>query len=393
MARAGKYGQIWLKSHPDTWLVNENEPVQVILGLGWTYQCDIWSAGCIIVELITGRALFQTHENLEHLAMMERVLEKVPADMSRHASGDARKYFSKDDTLLWGSSANRKSVKAVQQLTSLRRLLRCEADTSATPHLESLYSLLKQMLCFRPGERSSARHCLDHDFFRENIRSLLPRKDEPSEQRTSGSKEQEVGDVQRLSHASRATSESCPVACIPKGGHKRNGSTAGEGTNSVKRRPVVVVEQDGKEDLDVPAESDSARHHPQPLPVRHDASACDQGAALDSDTGPDAAVRMELRPDAVHSGADMLAAAAQHGAKLRGSDTVPSAPSLKSSGSFWHDATVSQDSGAPRDEAIKQEVRQDNGVKVSCIGTSAAVDDDTRTSDLAENVSWPGVRF
>lgn len=47
--------------------------MQVILGLGWSYPCDMWSCGCILVELAMGDALFQTHENLEHLAMMERV--------------------------------------------------------------------------------------------------------------------------------------------------------------------------------------------------------------------------------------------------------------------------------------------------------------------------------
>lgn len=355
----------------------------MILGLGWSYQCDIWSAGCIIVELITGRALFQTHDNLEHLAMMERVLEKVPQDMSRRASTEASKYF-KDDMLLWNASASRKSIKAVQQLTSLRRLLRFEADSSATPHLDSLYGLLKEMLCFRPGQRSSARSCLEHEFFRENIRSLLPRRDDSSEQRRSGSKEQEVAVVQqRISHASRATSESCPVACIPKGAHKRNVSTAGEGSSGVKRRPVVVMEQNAGEELDAPAESDSVRNHQPHVMVRPNVSEREHGAAvLDSH----ATAKMELRPDTEHSGAEMLAAAAQHGAKMRGSDTA--APSLKSSGSFWHDATVSQDS-APRDEAAKQDARQDN-VKVSCIGGAyAAGDDDTRTSDLAENVSWP----
>ena len=39
-------------------------------GMGWSYPCDVWSIGCILVELLTGEALFQTHENLEHLAMM-----------------------------------------------------------------------------------------------------------------------------------------------------------------------------------------------------------------------------------------------------------------------------------------------------------------------------------
>ena len=48
---------------------------------GWTFPCDIWSIGCILLELITGDALFQTHENLEHLAMMEVVLGPIPKEM------------------------------------------------------------------------------------------------------------------------------------------------------------------------------------------------------------------------------------------------------------------------------------------------------------------------
>ena len=47
---------------------------EIILGLGWSFPCDIWSIGCILVEFFTGDALFQTHDNLEHLAMMESVV-------------------------------------------------------------------------------------------------------------------------------------------------------------------------------------------------------------------------------------------------------------------------------------------------------------------------------
>jgi dual-specificity kinase len=49
---------------------------EIILGLGWSFPCDIWSIGCILVEFFTGDALFQTHDNLEHLAMMEAVCNK-----------------------------------------------------------------------------------------------------------------------------------------------------------------------------------------------------------------------------------------------------------------------------------------------------------------------------
>ncbi|VDO03008.1 unnamed protein product [Rodentolepis nana] len=56
---------------------------EVILELGWSQPCDVWSIGCIIFELYTGYTLFQTHDNREHLAMMERTLGHIPYRMTR----------------------------------------------------------------------------------------------------------------------------------------------------------------------------------------------------------------------------------------------------------------------------------------------------------------------
>lgn len=51
--------------------------------LGWAQPCDVWSIGCIMFELHMGITLFQTHENREHLAMMERILGSIPYRMSK----------------------------------------------------------------------------------------------------------------------------------------------------------------------------------------------------------------------------------------------------------------------------------------------------------------------
>jgi serine/threonine protein kinase len=56
------------------------------IGLGWSYPSDIWSVGCILAELFTGELLFGTHEDLEHLALMEHVLsKKLPSSVTRAA--------------------------------------------------------------------------------------------------------------------------------------------------------------------------------------------------------------------------------------------------------------------------------------------------------------------
>ncbi|KAF5808702.1 putative dual-specificity kinase CMGC-CLK family [Helianthus annuus] len=134
---------------------------EVILGLGWSYPCDIWSVGCILVELCSGEALFQTHENLEHLAMMERVLGFLPQHMLRKADRHADKYIRKG-RLDWPEGAtSRESIKAVQKLPRLQNLIMQHVDHSAG----DLIHLLQGLLRYDPLDRLTAREALRHPFF------------------------------------------------------------------------------------------------------------------------------------------------------------------------------------------------------------------------------------
>ena len=41
-------------------------------------KSDIWSMACILAELYTGEMFYGTHENLEHLAMIEKQCGPFP---------------------------------------------------------------------------------------------------------------------------------------------------------------------------------------------------------------------------------------------------------------------------------------------------------------------------
>ncbi|KAL6281022.1 hypothetical protein ACE6H2_017903 [Prunus campanulata] len=140
---------------------------EVILGMGWTYPCDVWSIGCILVELCTGEALFQTHENLEHLAMMERVLGPLPQHMLKRADRHAEKYVRRGRLDWPEGAASRESIRAVQKLPRLQNLVMQHVDHSAG----DLIHLLQGLLRYDPSDRLSAREALRHSFFtKDNLR-------------------------------------------------------------------------------------------------------------------------------------------------------------------------------------------------------------------------------
>ncbi|KAK4123301.1 kinase-like protein [Parathielavia appendiculata] len=143
---------------------------EIILGLGWSYPCDIWSIGCILVEFFTGDALFQTHDNLEHLAMMEAVvgarvdtsLVQQVNRMTRNGGNSASKYFKRlklDYPTPDTTRASRRFVKAMKRLP--------EIIPPTTKFLAQFLDLLQKIFVYDPAQRITAKQALQHPWFRE----------------------------------------------------------------------------------------------------------------------------------------------------------------------------------------------------------------------------------
>ncbi|KAG8193040.1 hypothetical protein JTE90_028153 [Oedothorax gibbosus] len=128
---------------------------EVILELGWSQPCDVWSIGCILFELYLGITLFQTHDNREHLAMMERILGPLPYRMCRKTK---TKYFY-HGRLDWDhkSSAGR---YVRENCKSLKRYIPVDEDEHRL-----LYELVARMLEYEPSQRITLEEALDHPFF------------------------------------------------------------------------------------------------------------------------------------------------------------------------------------------------------------------------------------
>lgn len=129
---------------------------EVILELGWSQPCDVWSIGCILFEYYLGYTLFQAHDNREHLAMMERIQGPIPSRMIRKTR--KQKYFS-GGRLDWdkNSPTGRHITHTYKPLC--KYLLRESED-----HCQ-LFNLLEMMLEFEPERRLSSSSSLHHPFF------------------------------------------------------------------------------------------------------------------------------------------------------------------------------------------------------------------------------------
>ncbi|KAF9872679.1 hypothetical protein CkaCkLH20_09858 [Colletotrichum karsti] len=144
---------------------------EIILGLGWSFPCDIWSIGCILVEFFTGDALFQTHDNLEHLAMMEMVVghridstlvQAVNKMATRSGGNPASKYFKRlklDYPTAETTRASKRFVKAMKRLEDI--------IPSNTTYFKNFLDLLRKIFVYDPSQRITAKQALQHPWFKE----------------------------------------------------------------------------------------------------------------------------------------------------------------------------------------------------------------------------------
>jgi len=136
---------------------------EVILAVGWNELSDVWSMGCILMELYTGELLFGTHENLEHLALMEAILDQsLPTSMlSKAPKAIKDKYLANGTSQLRLAWPDRASSSSSERHVKNQRTLYRLVEENHGPFA----GFVGHLLTLDPKRRPPCAEALKHSFF------------------------------------------------------------------------------------------------------------------------------------------------------------------------------------------------------------------------------------
>lgn len=135
---------------------------EVTLELGWSFPSDIWSVACIIAEMYCGDLLFQTHEELEHLALMEKLCGAFPLSMLEE-SRYRYKYFDSAGKV----QTAKLSDESMEYLKEFPRNLQEVFSLAPEDGVSGIIELVKDLLAIDPKQRINASRALTYRFCEE----------------------------------------------------------------------------------------------------------------------------------------------------------------------------------------------------------------------------------
>ncbi|KDO30065.1 CMGC/DYRK/DYRK1 protein kinase [Saprolegnia parasitica CBS 223.65] len=155
---------------------------EVILGLKYTAAIDMWSLGCILVEMHSGSPLFDGANVMDQLHKIVHVLGMVPAPMIDQLHVLQRnKYFERTSTgYALKPTSEAEPPPAVQR--TLYDIATCNGRRfgekgHSLDEYAAFTDLVAKMLEYDPRKRITPSEALQHPFFHDDASSIPRPKD------------------------------------------------------------------------------------------------------------------------------------------------------------------------------------------------------------------------
>lgn len=156
---------------------------EVLLGIPYDLAIDMWSLGCILVEMHTGEPLFSGKDEFDQVAKIVEVLG-IPPDHILHMASRTEKFFEKGASGNWILKRFRDSRKDNYRRPGSRSLddilgVECggpggirQGEVGHTPpDYRKFKDLILGMLDYDPETRTKPFDALQHSFFRRESNS------------------------------------------------------------------------------------------------------------------------------------------------------------------------------------------------------------------------------
>ena len=148
---------------------------EVVLGNSWSFPSDVWGLGCMAMELLTGRLLFQTHDSFEHLALMQCLCGKFPPEMIQGnkeaivkgtGRNEVHDFFTDDHVLRYPVDGRNNSESQLHVSSQKNIYDQCKEIFKADNAEVSLFAeLCGSLLTLNSKERPSAKDLCSHKYF------------------------------------------------------------------------------------------------------------------------------------------------------------------------------------------------------------------------------------
>lgn len=132
---------------------------EIVLGLGYGCEIDMWSLACVMVELMTGRPIFPAKNEFDLLLYQMEILGQVPDDLLRRAQREL-------DFFVLESADGKRQPKRLRDRKGRLRTPGAKTLEEVVPtRNRDCLDFLRRCLVFNPKERITPDEALAHPFF------------------------------------------------------------------------------------------------------------------------------------------------------------------------------------------------------------------------------------